>query len=270
MSSGGIRDPWPEELNEWLRVNVVGRRMDEIIKLQHEAFPDRPLEAKQIQNFRKRNHLRSGVKPGVPTGTPSKKFPQPVVDYIRVHHDGVGAAEMARQLNERFGAVYTASQIIAYYKNHHFRSGNDTRFKVGHTPANKGKHVTVTDGMRRTMFKPGSVPHTKEPIGTRVERMGYIWQKIGPGKRDWRQLHRIVWEEANGPVPEGMVLIFLDGDHHHIELSNLKLVSKSVHQILNVKKWRRADPELTETYATIAELKTIINRRTKNEQRKQE
>ena len=53
-----------------------------------------------------------------------------------------------------------------------------------------------------------------------------VWykdKKIG-GTR--QKLHRYLWEQVNGPVPEGMTLDHIDGDTHNNDLSNLRLVTQ--------------------------------------------
>lgn len=42
------------------------------------------------------------------------------------------------------------------------------------------------------------------------------------GKRVY--LHRMVWEEKNGPIPAKHVLLFKDGDRRNIDISNLELL----------------------------------------------
>jgi hypothetical protein len=35
-----------------------------------------------------------------------------------------------------------------------------------------------------------------------------------------------VWEEANGPIPAGGIVIFRDGNHENFDLSNLELITR--------------------------------------------
>lgn len=43
-------------------------------------------------------------------------------------------------------------------------------------------------------------------------------------------LHRVVWEEAHGPVPPGHELHHLDGNRANWNLENLKAMEKEAHQ----------------------------------------
>jgi hypothetical protein len=45
-----------------------------------------------------------------------------------------------------------------------------------------------------------------------------------PLQRRWRAVHRINWEEANGPVPEGYRLKCLDGNRLNVEASNWEAI----------------------------------------------
>ena len=39
-------------------------------------------------------------------------------------------------------------------------------------------------------------------------------------------VHRLVWEEANGPIPEGMTIDHINGDRFDNTLSNLRMVTQ--------------------------------------------
>jgi hypothetical protein len=40
-----------------------------------------------------------------------------------------------------------------------------------------------------------------------------------------KMLHRVVWEEANGPIPEGLWVDHINGDIHDNRLENLRVVT---------------------------------------------
>lgn len=44
---------------------------------------------------------------------------------------------------------------------------------------------------------------------------------------DRKMLHRVVWEEANGPIPEGLDIDHINGDTRDNRLSNLRVVTHS-------------------------------------------
>ena len=53
--------------------------------------------------------------------------------------------------------------------------------------------------------------------------MNYRSKRVS-GKQD--RLHRYVWEQANGPIPEGMIVDHINGNIHDNNLSNLRVISK--------------------------------------------
>lgn len=95
-----------------------------------------------------------------------------------------------------------------------------TQFKPGITPWNKGVNWVAGGRSAETRFKPGSKPHTWVPVGSyRVvsDKSGkkHLELKVadtpGPNTMRWRPVARIVWEKANGPIPDGSVVVFKPG-----------------------------------------------------------
>lgn len=97
------------------------------------------------------------------------------------------------------------------------------RFKKGQVPSNKGlrRPGWHRGRMRETQFKPGRPAHEARnyrPIGSTRIVYGNLERKVTddpalyPAKR-WRPVHRMVWEAAHGPVPQGHVVVFRPGMH---------------------------------------------------------
>lgn len=107
------------------------------------------------------------------------------------------------------------------------------RFEKGHVPHTKGRKAEEwmsPEALARstaTRFKKGQKPQTWRPIGSeRINVDGYIEVKVEEGK-PWRHKHRVMWEEANGAVPDGYMVSFIDGNKQNCVLSNLKLVARA-------------------------------------------
>jgi hypothetical protein len=93
---------------------------------------------------------------------------------------------------------------------------------------------------------------------TRVNTDGYIDRKISEDKRgssNWRPLHRILWEDAHGPVPPGHIVTFKDGEKLHCVLDNLELITYADNLRRN-SIWKTMPKEL----AIIAQLRGVITR----------
>ena len=73
-----------------------------------------------------------------------------------------------------------------------------------------------------------------------------------------RFIRNYVWEEANGPIPDGMFVTFLDGNRENFDLDNLALITRAEHARLNQSGLRSEDPEITAAALQVAKLTTKI------------
>lgn len=257
---------YPKEFHEFMRAYIPGHTAAEVSeeakrRLNIEITPT------AVKSYKQNHKIRSGTPSGLPKGHPSKKFPQEIKDYIAENFRGVGPTEMAKRLNETFGTEYSTKQINTYYKNHGHNSGLSGRFEPGHVPANKGTHPPTRGRMAQTQFKAGHTPHNKLPIGSIIMKAdGYMWQKLGEGARDWRQKHILVWEEAHGPIPDGHIITFKDGDKTNYDLENLAMITMAESIELTRRGLRTGDKTLTETGILIARLNCKISKKAKRRQ----
>lgn len=156
-----------------------------------------------------------------------------------------------RILSEMFGvsiaSVKCAAQKHGFLKTKAFMDNPDNsgRFKKGIIPANKGKKMPYNPNSARTQFKKGALPHNTVPVGTEVvDRNGYLKRKESdrrdvPSRRNWRFVHRILWEQHHGKIPENHIVIFKNGDRSDIRIENLKCISMQE----NARKNRARYPE---------------------------
>lgn len=56
-----------------------------------------------------------------------------------------------------------------------------------------------------------------------------IWTDPETGKLHREYVHRIVWEESYGSIPEGYVIHHIDGNKENNEISNLELKASGSH-----------------------------------------
>lgn len=181
---------------------------------------------------------------------------------------GMKNKDLAAAVNREFGTDISVAAMASYKYHHGLHSGlkledfqrkkgdppNRTSFKKGHIPANKGKKGIRYPGSEKGWFKPGHTPKNHKPVGSeRVDVDGYVWIKVAEPNK-YRQKHRVVWEEANGPVPKNCNIIFRDGNRQNTDLANLRLVTKREMLVMNNKGLFNTDPELTDAGHNIAKL----------------
>lgn len=158
------------------------------------------------------------------------KYSQEEHDFLKEFIPGHTYKEIVAEYNKRFCEPITETRVKGYMANHKINNGLTGRFKKGHIPANKGTHPPTVGRMAETQFKSGHLPHNTKPIGyERITKDGYIEVKLkmrpSAHEKNFKLKHRLIWEEAHGPIPKGYKVIFLDGNKKNIDLNNLALVS---------------------------------------------
>lgn len=199
-----------------------------------------------------------------------RKFTAEEHAFMREFVPGHSHKEIKSEFFKRFGYLPESKCFPkSYINNHKLNTGRTGRFQKGHTPANKGKHVSpeVYEKCEKTMFKAGHKPHNTEPVGT--EKMltdGYIWVKVNdkPKTRkyeNWTQKHRLIYEKEHGEIPEGHFVTFLDGDRTNFDIENLALISRAENAVMNKFGLRWDDANATKVGINIAKIKLEITGR---------
>lgn len=187
------------------------------------------------------------------------RYTQEERDFLRKFIPGHTYKEIVAEYNKNFEDQITERRVKGFMANHKINNGLTGRFKKGHVPANKGTHPPTRGRMEETQFKKGNLPHNTKPIGyERTRKDGYIEVKVkmrpsSPKANDnFKMKHRLVWEKEHGPIPEGHVVIFLDGDKRNFETSNLALISLAENAMMVKQGLRSTIPEVTKTGQIIA------------------
>lgn len=109
----------------------------------------------------------------------------------------------------------------------------------------------------------------RRPVGTeRVGKDGYVVVKVREeavvpmSKDNWMLKHVWCYEQANGPVPEGHVVYFADGDRRNFDADNLVAVPRRLVGVMNGLKadgcgWH--DAETLRAVMALAELRVARN-----------
>jgi len=172
-----------------------------------------------------------------------RKWTPDEIAYLYKHFPDTPTKELAEHLGRGYSGVAVKANQLGLKKTASYISencqrfgkkgadaGKVHRFKKGMTPWNKGKKFYAGGNSVRTQFQPGSLPHnTKED--------GYISQrKYGRGKTEpwvrielkkWKPLRLQIWEDANGPVPDGKIIVYKDGNPQNCQLDNLECITRA-------------------------------------------
>lgn len=145
--------------------------------------------------------------------------------------------ELHARFVQKFGRDDVAvDHLVSLRKRKGWKTGRDGRFPKGTIPPNKGRFGYCAPGAEKGWFRKGErrgvATRLYKPIGTeRVSRDGYLERKVNddlPLQRRWRPVHRIRWEEVNGPVPEGHALKCLDSNKLNTDPSNWEAVPRAL------------------------------------------
>lgn len=162
-------------------------------------------------------------------------------------------------------ADVTVNNYHALCKRKGWLTGRDGRIKAGDVSWNKGKKMPSNANSARTQFKKGHLPHNTKFAGhERVSKDGYVEISVEDTnpytgfERRYVLKHRWLWEQVNGPVPEGHALKCLDGNRLNIDPANWKPIPRAMLPLLNGRwsiDYDEAEPEMKPAVMAIAEIK---------------
>ena len=180
------------------------------------------------------------------------KYSKNEIEYLREISHGKYNNEITKLFNKKFGLNLKESQIRSVRKNYGIKSGLTGRFKRGEEPWNKGKKMP---GLSNSgTFKKGHTPSNIRKVGDRrINRCGYYEIKVKePGT--WKLEHRVIYEKNFGKIKKNYVIVFLDNNKQNLEINNLICISKSIHAIMNNRRWYSSNPEITKSRIILAKI----------------
>ena len=158
-------------------------------------------------------------------------------EYLKEITPGHHYAEIVELMNKKFDREFT-----------------------GIVPYNKGQKGVWNKGSEKSWFKKGKAPTNHRPVGSESvdAKDGYLSVKVAEPNK-WELKHKVIWEKANGKMPEGYCVIFADKNKRNFNLDNLVLVSKAELLIMNKEKLIKKDANLTKVGVNIAKVKAKVN-----------
>lgn len=177
----------------------------------------------------------------------------------------------AKQLGIKKSAAFLASGLAGRLDG---VRGGATRFKKGQVPANKGlrRPGWAPGNMAATQFKkgrPANEARNYVPIGShRISKDGYLERKttddpsIVPARR-WVAVHRLLWQEHNGPVPKGHVIAFKKGMRTNVleEITLDRLECISLAENMRRNTFHNYGPEVSKVVQLRSAITRQINKR---------
>ena len=165
--------------------------------------------------------------------------------YLTSRYPHISTRAIAEFLGLSVRAVYAHANALGIKKSQEFlmseRSGRLNkklaevgrryRFKKGHVPANKGSKMSpaVRERIKHTWFKKGHEPYnTKHDgyISIRKDSHGRPYAHIRLSKGKFDLLHRHIWQQHYGPVPEGKIIVFKNGSTYDFRIENLEMITQ--------------------------------------------
>lgn len=263
---------YPPEVHEFVK-EWAPKMRDQELAAKCNAELGTNFTAKSMKSFRGnhgyRNHQRQYSSEEY--WRYQTKWPQGMFEFIRDNSWGVSSADMAKMVNEKFGTNFTDHRMKSFRAKYGIHSGETGWFRKGRSPGNKGKKQSeycspeALEKSRQTQFQKGHIPANQMPVGAISKaKDNYLIRKksmTGSQWERWEMLHRAVWEEHNGPIPEGYVVCFRDGNHENCNIDNLILVSRAELGTMAKKGYWFEDPELTETALNLVRLQQKARKR---------
>lgn len=152
------------------------------------------------------------------------------VEFLIANYKGISTKKLTELVNIEFNSNFTERQILNFKNRRKLKSGfNRNNWSPSHKPV--GSETTIADG--------------------------YIKVKIAEPNQ-WEHKHRLVWERANGQIPEKHSVIFLDGNQKNCVLENLALVDANTHGYMFKSGYYTTNRELTESGIAVSKLERKI------------
>ena len=204
------------------------------------------------------------------------KYTKEMIEWTRDIYLKQPLNKTAKEFEQRFNMSITEAALSNLATTHQFdkrtpHTANSGSFKKGHKNGKQWEKGECGDGCEKGWFKKGSTPANRVPMFTerwRGRKRPELYIKIPqpcpytskPFR--WYSKARHVWEQENGDIPTGHVIVHLDGNQANCEIENIECVPRKTLAFLNSKYAQKTEhKELKPTLLRIAQLKVAIHER---------
>jgi hypothetical protein len=201
------------------------------------------------------------------------KYTPEEIRFIKDNIAGMTRAELADLFNRKFNCVINAGRIKGVLSCHNIQSGKCHKYTpeeirfikdniATHTYAeltklfNRKFNWMITEYRLNDFLRRHNLRNFKSPIGARRIENGYTLIKTAY-PNVWEKKHILIWEKANGPVPEGHVIMFADRNRRNFRLDNLLPVSRKELGVMNKRRLVFPDAVATRAGHQIAKVKIL-------------
>ena len=192
---------------------------------------------------------------------------------LHQHYPTSRAEDLKKIIGKSIKSIYAKANVLGIKKDPQYKSDmirwadkNRGVFQKGNVPFNKGKkwsEYMSPEGRKRleaTTFKKGNINHKNTFDGNvtiRRDSRGYYYKQIRLSKSVWQKYHQYIWEQVNGKIPDGMLVVFKDKDTMNCNIENLELITRKENMVRNTI--HRYPKELITTIRILANVKSKFN-----------
>lgn len=197
----------------------------------------------------------------------ANKYTDEEDEFLKENRPKYDIHKLTAKFNKTFGESRTESSIKTYCQKKGYSAGSDGRFTKGHAPWTTGLtrdeilgHFSEEGAERRKYglsFR--KIYRVGDTVYRRINGKIYPYIMVSedltvPWKKRLYPKTRYVWEREHGAIPEGHVIIPLDGDICNTDISNLRCVSNKHKIQLTANDWWDIPADLKDTALTWIDL----------------
>lgn len=227
------------EMCQWLKDNYNTMKFDDLTALFNQTFN---VDFTKSAIWHKTNRIvEGGIVRDEHKMITRVKWTKEMVEWLSIHYEDDSYNRLAITMNSVFNTKITGSSL----------EHKITRLGLKKSKEKIKRYILPN----KFTFQKGHIPVHKKPIGyERTNPDGYTWVKVAEPDV-FKTKHRIVYEQHNGPIPEGYNVTFADGNKQNFDIDNLVLVDNAELCVVNTKGLRyHGFGEATKCGITIAKI----------------